>query len=129
MRQSTLKVNELDEDINFTQDSEKNNLDPEIFTEKFLLVDESTESELDEDEEDELLIENVTQRVMDATQLYLSEIGYSPLLTAEEEIYFARRVLCGDESSRRRMIESNLRLVVKNFSSLYQSWSAIIRLN
>ncbi|ASX25985.1 RNA polymerase sigma factor RpoS [Candidatus Williamhamiltonella defendens] len=113
MRQSTLKVNELDEDINFTQDSEKNNLDPEIFTEKFLLVDESTESELDEDEEDELLIENVTQRVMDATQLYLSEIGYSPLLTAEEEIYFARRVLCGDESSRRRMIESNLRLVVK----------------
>ncbi|MBK4361655.1 RNA polymerase sigma factor RpoS [Candidatus Hamiltonella defensa] len=113
MRQSTLKVNELDEDINFTQDSEKNNLDPEIFTEKFLLVEESTESELDEDEEDELLVENVTQRVLDATQLYLGEIGYSPLLTAEEEIYFARRVLCGDESSRRRMIESNLRLVVK----------------
>lgn len=113
MRQNTLKVNELDEDINFTQYSEKNNLDPEIFTEKFLLVDESTESELDEDEEDELLVENVTQRVLDATQLYISEIGYSPLLTAAEEIYFARRGLCGDESSRRRMIESNLRLVVK----------------
>lgn len=113
MRQNTLKVNELNEDINFTQYSEKNNLDPEIFTEKFLLVDESTESELDEDEEDELLVENVTQRVLDATQLYLGEIGYSPLLTAAAEIYFARRVLCGDESSRRRMIESNLRLVVK----------------
>ncbi len=32
MRQNTLKVNELNEDINFTQYSEKNNLDPEIFT-------------------------------------------------------------------------------------------------
>ena len=47
----------------------------------------------------------------DATQLYLGEIGYSPLLTAE--VYFARRALRGDVASRRRMIESNLRLVVK----------------
>lgn len=49
----------------------------------------------------------------DATRLYLSEIGFSPLLTAEEEVYFARRVHRGDEAARRRMIESNLRLVVK----------------
>lgn len=50
---------------------------------------------------------------LDATQLYLNEIGFSPLLTAEEEVYFARRALRGDEASRKRMIESNLRLVVK----------------
>ena len=50
---------------------------------------------------------------LDATQLYLSEIGFSPLLTAEEEVYFSRRALKGDEASRKRMIESNLRLVVK----------------
>lgn len=50
---------------------------------------------------------------MDATQLYLGEIGFSPLLTAEEEVYYARRSLRGDEVSRKRMIESNLRLVVK----------------
>jgi len=50
---------------------------------------------------------------LDATQLYLSEIGFSPLLTAEEEVYFSRLSLKGDESSRKRMIESNLRLVVK----------------
>jgi RNA polymerase nonessential primary-like sigma factor len=45
--------------------------------------------------------------------MYLSEIGASPLLTAKEEVYFARRAQRGDESARKRMIESNLRLVVK----------------
>jgi len=49
----------------------------------------------------------------DATRLYLKEIGFSPLLTAEQEVYFSRRALKGDLASRRRMIESNLRLVVK----------------
>ena len=50
---------------------------------------------------------------LDATQIYLSEIGFSPLLTAEEEVYYSRLSLKGDEPSRKRMIESNLRLVVK----------------
>ncbi|WP_166422093.1 RNA polymerase sigma factor RpoS [Paraglaciecola sp. 20A4] len=50
---------------------------------------------------------------LDATQLYLGEIGFSPLLTADEEKYFSRRALKGDEASRQRMIVSNLRLVVK----------------
>ena len=50
---------------------------------------------------------------LDATQLYLNEIGYSPLLTADEEKYFSRLALKGDMSARQRMIESNLRLVVK----------------
>ncbi|MGL4770116.1 MAG: RNA polymerase sigma factor RpoS, partial [Plesiomonas shigelloides] len=47
------------------------------------------------------------------TQLYLGEIGFAPLLTAAEEVYFARRALRGDLAARKRMIESNLRLVVK----------------
>ncbi|MEX0605161.1 RNA polymerase sigma factor RpoS [Marinobacter sp.] len=50
---------------------------------------------------------------LDATQLYLNEIGFSPLLTPEEEVYFARLARKGEESGRKRMIESNLRLVVK----------------
>lgn len=50
---------------------------------------------------------------MDATRLYLNEIGFSPLLTAEEEVFYARLAQAGEESGRRRMIESNLRLVVK----------------
>ena len=49
----------------------------------------------------------------DATRLYLKEIGFSALLTAEEEVYYARRARKGNESARHRMIESNLRLVVK----------------
>jgi RNA polymerase nonessential primary-like sigma factor len=50
---------------------------------------------------------------LDVTRLYLNEIGASPLLTAAEEVSFARRVRDGDEAARQRMIESNLRLVVK----------------
>jgi RNA polymerase nonessential primary-like sigma factor len=53
------------------------------------------------------------RKSLDATQLYLNEIGYSPLLTAEEEVYFSRMALRGEEAGRKRMIESNLRLVVK----------------
>lgn len=55
----------------------------------------------------------VKAKHLDATQLYLNEIGFSPLLTAEEEVYFSRKSLRGCEASRKRMIESNLRLVVK----------------
>ncbi|KGJ97727.1 RNA polymerase sigma factor RpoS [Thalassotalea sp. ND16A] len=54
-----------------------------------------------------------TSSNLDATQMYLSEIGFSPLLSAEEEVFFSRKALKGCEASRARMIESNLRLVVK----------------
>ena len=54
-----------------------------------------------------------SQKQLDATQLYLNEIGFSPLLTPEEEVYFARLARKGEEAGRKRMIESNLRLVVK----------------
>ncbi|MHA7841249.1 MAG: RNA polymerase sigma factor RpoS [Gammaproteobacteria bacterium] len=55
----------------------------------------------------------VSNKAMDATQLYLGEIGYSPLLTAEEEVHYGRLAIKGDEAARQRMIVSNLRLVVK----------------
>jgi RNA polymerase nonessential primary-like sigma factor len=52
-------------------------------------------------------------RFKDVTRLYLSEIGFRALLTADEERYFSRLALQGDESARHCLIESNLRLVVK----------------
>lgn len=52
-------------------------------------------------------------KAMDATQIYLSEIGFSPLLSAQEEIHYSTLALKGDVAARKKMIESNLRLVVK----------------
>lgn len=76
------------------------------------------------DEDDELpkapsfgtnnrIVDEKYNKTLDATQIYLNEIGFSPLLSAEEEVFFARKALKGDEAARKRMIESNLRLVVK----------------
>ena len=54
-----------------------------------------------------------TSESHDPTRLYLNEIGASPLLSAEEEVKYSRLAQQGDEAARKRMIESNLRLVVK----------------
>ncbi|MEI6858543.1 MAG: sigma-70 family RNA polymerase sigma factor, partial [Shewanella sp.] len=58
-------------------------------------------------------VQDDLQKSLDVTQLYLGKIGFSPLLSAEEEVYFSRKALKGCGKSRNRMIESNLRLVVK----------------
>jgi RNA polymerase nonessential primary-like sigma factor len=82
-----------------------------------LNVSEPQASELEKLTDDEESVEVIAKaeqpKNLDATQIYLSEIGFSPLLTAEEEVFFARKALRGCEASRKRMIESNLRLVVK----------------
>ena len=49
----------------------------------------------------------------DPTDLYLREIGASPLLSKEEEIHYSTLAQAGDAAAKKRMIESNLRLVVK----------------
>ncbi|EKD54916.1 MAG: hypothetical protein ACD_60C00033G0002 [uncultured bacterium] len=76
--------------------------------------EEVAEAALAETEAEEHLQKSVEKSSStDPTQIYLSEIGYSPLLTAEEEVYYARLVQKGDAKARAKMIESNLRLVVK----------------
>jgi len=76
-------------------------------------ADETLVNDAELENGDTIFSQDDQPKTLDATQLYLGEIGFSPLLTAEEEVYFARRSLKGCEASRKRMIVSNLRLVVK----------------
>lgn len=78
------------------------------------------ESEMEEEEVDakpdsaaDTTVDLTPARATDPTQMYLGEIGFSPLLKPEEEVYYARLVQKGDPKARAKMIESNLRLVVK----------------
>lgn len=54
-----------------------------------------------------------TTEDLDPVHLYLKDIGAAPLLTAAEEVKFGRQAQKGNQKAKHRMIESNLRLVVK----------------
>lgn len=118
------KFDDLDEEIKIVEELVISDEELEILPEEDVLpvlLDDSDgfeEAVEIEPADDEPIAEKVTfaamgNRVLDATQLYLSEIGFSPLLTPAEEVHFARLSLKGDKKARKRMIESNLRLVVK----------------
>jgi len=84
--------------------------------EELLVLDEDGEETVEKeitDDEKKFTPGTIPASQLDATRLYLNEIGFSPLLTAEEEVYYSRKLLKGDEAARKKMIECNLRLVVK----------------
>ena len=79
--------------------------------------DEFVESEIDDSEVDKLLQTDLLKMaesmdVDEPIKMYLREIGQIPLLSYEEEIDNAQRVLDGEEEAKQKLIESNLRLVV-----------------
>lgn len=64
----------------------------------------------------------------DPTDLYLREIGAAPLLSKEEEVHYGRLARQGDTIARKKMIECNLRLVVKIARRYLRSGMAILDL-
>ena len=90
----------------------------EPLTDTELTISEPEEPQvfLDEENDDDAepdLPPTVLESFDDAIKIYLRDIQRTPLLTAEMEKEVARQIEKGDMSARNKMIESNLRLVVK----------------
>ena len=87
-----------------------------VATQPGIVDDAEAETETEEEPEEQITaskLRDASRKEMDATRLYLKEIEFSELLTADEEKFYTRKAQAGCDKSRKKMIECNLRLVVK----------------
>lgn len=84
-------------------------IDDQFIEEPDELDVEEEETEAEIDFSDAKYLDDVSD---DSVRLYLREIGKIPLLTAEEELDLAQKVVAGDKRAKDKMAEANMRLVV-----------------
>ncbi len=112
------EINDFFEDIELNSDQvekiyeylESNNVDVLRITDEedeLLLLD----NDIEEEDEDSIYIPEGTN-FDDPVKMYLKEIGKVPLLSLEEEIELAKKMEQGDSEAKKKLAESNLRLVV-----------------
>ena len=101
-------------------EKDKNKINEEEYLLNSFSLDGAPEPEYDDlvseddltDEDLEITAENVDQFADDSVRLYLREIGKIPLLSNEEEVDLAYRIVKGEKKAKDKMVEANMRLVV-----------------
>ncbi|MEK7611839.1 MAG: sigma-70 family RNA polymerase sigma factor [Patescibacteria group bacterium] len=103
----------IEENINFLEEIYDSLEKADIkVVETSQLIDVASKEEISEKElQDAMKIPGV-EELPDSVQMYLREIGKTPLLKQQDEKDLAKRIEAGDEEARRKFIQANLRLVV-----------------
>ncbi|MDD7182949.1 RNA polymerase sigma factor RpoD [Peptostreptococcus porci] len=120
--------NELDKDMTENLYETLGNLGIEVVDDKEIKSDidltEPDDLDIKSIDEDEILKDDLSSfdaadisvpkgiSVDDPVRMYLKEIGKIPLLKANEEVEYARRMADGDQYAKDKLVEANLRLVV-----------------